>query len=173
VAQKSYGGAARGAPANAGLNFNLTEVLKNTLPSKAGITFLTETLKDFDSPGPVPASAGQQPDNHVARSHFHSITGALSPSTTWPDVKPAIDDNGFQSFTLSGGTLAFGATATVRVKIHDIVVAGFARKFTLTKTIPEPTTLTMLLTGMVALTGFRLVRKNRGRGLGAGSSAQC
>jgi hypothetical protein len=53
------------------------------------------------------------------------------------------------------------------VKIHDIVVKGYERQFTLTitplLTVPEPATLTMLGVGMMTLGGYTVLRKNQRR----------
>jgi hypothetical protein len=159
VADTSYGGKAGAAAA--GLNFNLLEVLLNDTNAPFGD--LTETLKDFDLPGPVPGGTGT--NGHPAQSHFHPATG-LPPNTNPYDPFTTTNDfNTGQLLELTNGPMGVGAVSAINVKVHDIVVAGFQRNFTLTIAssplagVPEPPALILLLTGMIPLAGHFLRRK--------------
>ena len=156
--------------AAAGLNFLLTEVFVNNT-SKA-FTGFTETLTDADLlNGKVLDAAGEKTlygengtDAHPAFSHFHPGN-----ASTPFDAPKGFTDHYSQSLTWSGGTGLPNDNATktgMNVRIHDIVVKGYQRNFILTITptvagAPEPASLCMMFTGMVAVVGYSLARRKR------------
>ena len=170
VATTSYGGSNKNPGAAAGLNFLLTEVFVNNT-SKA-FTGFTETLTDADLlNGKVLDAAGEKTlygengtDAHPAFSHFHPGN-----ASTPFDAPKGFTDHYSQSLTWSGGTGLPNDNATktgMNVRIHDIVVKGYQRNFILTITptvagAPEPASLCMMFTGMVAVVGYSLARRKR------------
>jgi hypothetical protein len=168
VATMSYGGANKNSGAASGLNFVLTEVFLNMSPK--AFSGFTETLTDADIlNGKVLDAAGEQKlygDNgtgaHPAYSHFHPG------SASTPFKAPTGFDGGVaQSITFAGGTGLPNDNKTMtdmNVRIHDIVVQGYQRDFILTITpivagAPEPASLAMMFTGMVAVLGYGLARR--------------